>query len=47
MKERTKFYEEKKRKKKKKFYEKIKIIDQNAVLRKEHVIIQPIVSKYA
>ena len=46
MKERTKkFYGEKN--KKKKFYEKIKIIDQNAVLRKEHVIIQPIVSKYA
>ena len=47
MKERTKFYEEKKRKKKKKFYEKIKIIDHKAVLRKEHVIIHPVVSKYA
>ena len=45
MKERTKkFYG---KNKKEKFYKKIKIIDQNAVLRKEHVIIQPIVSKYA
>ena len=47
MKERTKKFYGEKNKKKKKFYEKIKIIDQNAVLRKEHVIIHPIVSKYA
>ena len=47
MKERTNFYEKKKKNKKKKFYEKTKIIDQNAVLRKEHVIIHPVVSKYA
>ena len=35
--------------KKKKFYsyKKKKIIDQNDMLRKEHVIIHPVVSKYA
>ena len=47
MKERPSFYEKKKKKREKKIYEKTKIIDQNAVLRKEHVIIHPIVSKYA
>ena len=47
MKERTSFNAKKKKIKKKFFYKKPKIIDQNAVLRKEHVIIHPIVSKYA
>ena len=46
MKERAKF-DEAKKKQKIKFYEKTKIIDHKAVLRKEHVIIHPVVSKYA